>query len=104
MEGEAWVVVMFENRPKRFDGDLMKALVDTELAADQALIAAGAGIIDGNDVGEHGYELYFAGQDAETMWKILEPVFAKAPVRWTRVELYSHGLDTQPTRVLTPRR
>lgn len=104
VEGQAWVVVMFEDRPKRFDDDLMKVLLDTELAADRALLAAGAGAIDGNDVGQHGYELYFAGHDAETMWKVLEPVFARAPVPWTRVELYSHGLDAKPTKVLSPRR
>lgn len=104
VEGQAWVVVMFENRPELFDGDLMKALLDTELAADRALLAAGAGAIDGNDVGQHGYELCFAGHDAETMWKVLEPVFARAPVPWTRVELYSHGLDAKPTKVLSPRR
>ncbi|MFT3832255.1 MAG: hypothetical protein QM711_02890 [Micropruina sp.] len=104
VEGQAWVVVMFENRPELFDGDLMKALLDTELAADRALVAAGAGVIDGNDVGQHGYELHFAGHDAETMWKVLEPVFAKAPAPWTRVELYSHGLDAKPTKVLSPRR
>ncbi|MGW9184009.1 hypothetical protein [Agromyces sp. NPDC055661] len=96
----AWVVVMFEGRDDEFDVNLMDALLETELAADEALAAADAGWIDGNDVGAHGYELYFVGDDASTMWRALEPVFATAPVAWTRVELRNSFEDPAP-KVLT---
>ena len=97
--GDAWVVVMFEDREPEFDSNLMDQLLETELAADDALTEAGAGGIDGNEVGAHGYELYFVGDDAEAMWRALEPVFADAPVAWTRVEL-RNGLEDASPRVL----
>lgn len=99
-EENDWVVVMFEDRPAEFDGGLMDALLETELSADEALGAAGVGRIDGNDVGAHGYELYFIGTDAAQMWDVLEPIFASAPVSWTRVEL-RNGLEDSAPRVLT---
>lgn len=88
---------MFEDRAERFDLGLMDALLETELAADEALGLADAGAIDGNDVGEHGYELYFTGDDPTVMWRVLEPVFAAAPVGWTRVELRNGLDDASPT-------
>ncbi|KJL33862.1 hypothetical protein [Microbacterium azadirachtae] len=97
--GDAWVVVMFEDRESEFDSNLMDQLLETELAADDALAEAGAGGIDGNEVGAHSYELYFVGDDAEAMWRALEPVFAAAPVAWTRVEL-RNGLEDAAPRVL----
>lgn len=97
--GDAWVVVMFENRDDAFDLDLMDALLETEMAADSALAEADAGWIDGNDVGDHGYELYFVGDDPQVMWTALEPVFAAAPVPWTRVEL-RQGLEDEAPEVL----
>lgn len=97
---DAWVVVMFEGRDDEFDGNLMDALLDTESAADQALADSNAGWIDGNDVGAHGYELYFVGNDPSEMWRALEPVFATAPVAWTRVELRK-SLDDPSPKVLT---
>lgn len=66
----------------------------------QALADIDAGWIDGNDVGAHGYELYFVGNDPSEMWRALEPVFAAAPVAWTRVELRTSLEDPSPT-VLT---
>lgn len=96
-ETNGWVVVVYEDRPNEFDGDLMEALLETELAADQALAQADAGWIDGNDVGDSTYELYFVGEDAELMWNVLEPVFSKAPVAWTRVELRNGLEDPAPT-------
>ena len=96
---DAWVVVMFEDRPEKFDGNLMDALLDTEMKADEALAEANAGMIDGNDVGAYGYELYFVGDDAESMWDILEPIFSDAPVAWTRVELRSGLEDPAPTLI-----
>ena len=95
--GDAWVVVMFEDRPAEFDVGLMDALLETELAADEALGLADAGAIDGNDVGANGYELYFIGDDPRVMWQVLEPVFAAAPVAWTHVELRNGLDDTSPT-------
>lgn len=96
------VIVRFEDRPAEFDPSAMDLLLDTELKADDALTAAGAGWIDGNDVGAYEYELYFVGDDADVMWKILEPVFADAPIPWTHVELH-HGRDDPSPRVLTPK-
>ncbi len=99
-EPDAWVVVMFEDRGDQFDVDLMDVLFDTEMAADTALAEADAGWIDGNDVGDYGYELYFVGDDAAEMWSLLDPVFADAPVAWTRVELRATLEDPSP-EVLT---
>ncbi len=96
----AWVVVIFEDRPEKFDGNLMDALLETEMKADEALAEANAGWIDGNDVGAYGYELYFVGDDAESMWDALEPVFRDAPVAWTRVELRS-GLEYPAPTLIT---
>ncbi len=94
---EAWVVVIFEDRPEEFDGNLMEALFETEMRADEALAEANAGWIDGNDVGAYGYELYFVGEDVDVMWAALEPVFRDAPVAWTRVELRTGLDDPTPT-------
>jgi hypothetical protein len=91
---------MFDARGNQFDAELMDLMLETELAADEALAAADAGWIDGNEVGDFGYELYFVGDDAEEMWSALEPVFADAPVPWTRVELRD-GLDDPAPGVLT---
>lgn len=102
VSAEDWVIVRFEDRPAEFDPSAMDLLLDTELKADDALTAAGAGRIDGNDVGAYEYELYFVGDDADAMWKILEPVFADAPVPWTQVELH-RGRDDPSPRVLTPK-
>lgn len=96
----AWVVVSFEDRPEEFDVDLMDALLETELKADEALAEANAGWIDGNDVGANGYELYFVGSDVDSLWSALEPVFAEAPVAWTRVEL-RNGLEDPAPRIIT---
>ena len=99
-EADAWVVVIFEDRPAEFDANLMDALLETEMKADEALAEAGAGWIDGNDVGAHSYDLYFVGSDVDVMWGALEPVFKEAPVAWTRVEL-RNGLEDPEPRVIT---
>lgn len=96
---KAWVVVIFDDRAEKFDANLMDALRDTEMKADEALAEANAGMIDGNDVGAYGYELYFVGDDAESMWDVLEPIFRDAPVAWTRVELRSGLEDPAPTLI-----
>lgn len=69
-------------------------------AESYSLAEAGAGWIDGNDVGDYSYELYFVGDDATEMWALLGPVFADAPVAWTRVELRETLEDPAP-EVLT---
>jgi hypothetical protein len=99
---EQWVVVVFGSPGEEFPRRLMDALLDTELAADEALGAADLGLIDGNEIGDGEYELYFLGPDRHRMWQVLEPVFDKAPVRWTRVELYE-SLDDEPDEVILPR-
>lgn len=98
--GDDWVVVVFDDTDLEFDLGIMDALLETELAADDALTEAGVGMIDGNEVGDHSYELYFVGGEGEAMWRVLEPVFEDAPVPWTRVEIRS-GLEDETPRVLT---
>ena len=94
---EEWVVVTYvAERPVR-EGEAMKALLETELAADAALKDAGAGSIDGNEVGQREYDLYFVGRDREVMWQILRPNLDYAPVSWTRVELRHTLNDKDPT-------
>ncbi|ROS23057.1 hypothetical protein [Cellulomonas sp. PhB150] len=100
-EPDNWVVVTFGDTEHEFDTGAMDSLLSTEVRADDALQAAGAGWIDGNEVGDHQYDLYFAGSDREEMWALLEPVFAAAPIRWSRVELRD-GLDDPAAIVVTP--
>lgn len=71
------------------------------LAADAAPQAGGAGVLDGNDIGEHQYNLYFVGGDADRMWEILAPIFEAAPIHWTSVELRT-GYDDPDPVVLAP--
>ena len=99
---QAWVVVSFDDRQDEFDANLMDMLLETELKADEALAAAASGYIDGNDVGEHSYTLYFVGSDAGAMWTILEPMFAAAPVAWSRVELRDSFEDASPEVIEQP--
>lgn len=96
LDSDDWVIVTYADTEDRFDGSVMDALLDTELAADAALQDAGAGSIDGNEIGENQYDLYFIGEDRETMWHILEPVFAAAPLPWSRAELRDGLEDTSP--------
>ncbi len=101
VEANDWVTVTFAGTNDEFDLGVMDALADTETAADEALQSSGAGWIDGNDIGEHEYNLYFNGYDRAVMWGILEPIFADAPLSWSRVELRG-GLDTDEPTVITP--
>jgi hypothetical protein len=96
-EPDDWVVVRFEYTGDPIALDAFDALIDTELAADAALDAADAGWIDGNEIGDNRYGLYFVGQDRRKMWSILEPVLAEAPVSWTAVELRNGFEDAAPT-------
>lgn len=97
----AWVVVIYDDTVEQFDVNVMDALFETEMAADAALQEAEAGLIDGNDIGQHQYQLYFIGSDATRMWEVLEPVFEDAPIHWTSVELRD-GLEDPSPVVLTP--
>lgn len=94
-----WVVVTFDGTDQEFDAGVMDALLETEVAADEALQSADAGWIDGNEIGNHQYDIYFAGYDREAMWRVLEPIFEEAPMAWTRVELRA-GLEDPAPRVL----
>lgn len=91
---DQWVVVTYDV----VDGDpSMLQLLPTETRADAALQDAGAGHIDGNEVGQGTYDMFFVGADAERMWQIVEPVLEGAPVAWTRVELRERLDDPDPT-------
>ncbi len=88
-----WVVVSYDV-PK---GDpALMVLLDTERAVDRALQRSGAGVIDGNEVGQGRYDLYLVGADREELWDLVEPILADAPVRWTRVELRDGLHDPDP--------
>ena len=91
-----WVVVTYDV----VDEDpAMMLLLDSELAADEALQAAGAGFIDGNEVGQGTYDMYFVGSDREELWSVLEPILADAPESWVRVEMRD-GLEDQTPIIL----
>lgn len=95
---EAWVVVTYAVVD---DDPAMLRLLPVETAADEALQAARARYIDGNEVGQGVYDMYFVGTDAREMWDLTELALAKAPVPWQRVELRDGLEDPEPT-VITP--
>ncbi|MDM7830770.1 hypothetical protein [Cellulomonas edaphi] len=80
-EPDDWVVVTFGDTEATFDMETMNSLLATELEADEALQTADAGWIDGNDVGDHQYDLYFAGTDREEMWTVLDRSSRALPFR-----------------------
>jgi hypothetical protein len=98
---EQWVIVTFGGSDEIMPVTWMDALLPTEMAAIEALETAEAGYIDGNDVGQYEYQLYFVGEDRHVVWDTIEPVFAAAPIRWTRVELRRDFEDSEP-EVLLP--
>lgn len=98
-DADAWVVVTYAVSDD--DDPAMLTLLSTETAADDALQDAGAGSIDGNEVGQGVYDMYFVGDDAQDMWTVLEPVLASAPLRWQKVELRD-GLEDPDPQILTP--
>jgi hypothetical protein len=100
-EADDWVVVTFGGTADRFDLDVLDSLFSTENAADEALQGAGAGWLDGNEIGDHQYDVYFTGYDSEVMWSIIGPIFAGAPAEWTRIELRD-GLNDMDATVFTP--
>lgn len=86
-ESEDWVIVFFEFSGDDTEIDVMDALLATEIELDAALVEQGLGWIDGNEVGQGSYDLYFNGDDHDEMWGVLKPILATAPMKWTRVEL-----------------
>ncbi len=77
-------MVTFGGTADQFDLEVFDALLGTENAADEALKGAGAGWIDGNQIGDHQYDVYFAN----------------APADWTRIELRD-GLNDVDATVFT---
>jgi hypothetical protein len=101
MENEQWVVVTFGGAEEPMPSGWMEALLPVEMAAVEALEESDLGTIDGNDIGQHEYQLYFVGSDAAAMWHVLAPVFEGAPVAWARVEL-RNGLEDPAPSILMP--
>lgn len=91
-----WVIVSYDVVE---EDPAMMRLLATELAANAALQAAGAGVLDGNEIGQGTYDMYFLGSDREVMWDILEPILAHAPAAWTKAELRDGFDDDAPITV-----
>lgn len=98
---EQRVVVAFGGSDDAMPVGWMDRLLPVEEAAIEALEGSGLGSIDGNEIGDHGYELYFVGNDRHAMWAALESVLRESPVPWTRVELRVDLEDPDPI-VLVP--
>lgn len=98
---DEWVVVTFGGATEALPVGWMDQVLPIEGAAIEALEESGVGYIDGNEIGGHGYELYFVGEDRHAVWSALEPVFRGSPIPWTRVELRDELEDPNPV-VLTP--
>ena len=95
-----WVVLTFSGAEDAFPVGWMDALLPLEEAAIDALAESGTGDIDGNEIGEHGYELYFVGEDRHAVWATIEPIFRDSPVPWSKVELRSSLEDSDPIVLL----
>lgn len=98
-EPDGWVVVYYDQESWDTALDGFDALLETEMAADEALAAADRGWIDGNEIGEESYDIYFNGYDRDKMWATLEPILATAPLKWTRVELRNGLEDPAPVEL-----
>jgi hypothetical protein len=97
--GDEWVSVLFR-QPDTDPVDLLDALAGTESAAIAALDATGAGMIDGNEIGQGEYELFFVGPDRHRLWEVLRPVFDGAPVARHSATLRKGLDDSDPELVL----
>lgn len=100
MSGEHWVVVTFGGSDEQMPVGWMDQLLPTEMAAIEALESADVGTIDGNEIGDGTYELYFVGDDREEVWEVLAPIFEDAPIPWSRVELRLELEDPDPIVLL----
>ena len=91
-----WVVVTYAD-DETMPISIMDALKDTELEASAALDRTGVGFMDGNDIGDGEYQLYFGGQDREAVWRIVQPILDRAPVKWDKATLSTSNDDDDPT-------
>ena len=91
-----WVIVHFESNPEYTVDEAFQELESTEYIADDALQDEGLGQIDGNEIGQDSYDIYFVGFDRDPMWEALAPIFADASLQWTSVELYDGLEDPDP--------
>lgn len=96
--GDDWVVVTFPAEAGA-GGLTWVRMMRIELAADRALGDAAAGALDGNEVGQGTYDLYFVGDDAAAMWEVLRPIMDDAPVRWSSARLQDTLDDAAPVVV-----
>ena len=65
----------------------MDTTLDFELAADAALQSNDLGYLDGNEIGQGEYSLYFYGPDSTSMWELIEPLTDQLEVPPTRAYL-----------------
>lgn len=90
------VLVVFALREEFGPENLLDIMWPLEERAMTAIESAGLGYLDGNEVGDSEYSLYFFGDDREAMWKVLEPIMTTAPYPLARVELWPPGRDAEP--------
>ena len=65
----------------------MDTTLDFELQADAALQAVDLGYLDGNEIGEGQYSLYFYGPDSTSMWEVIQPPSHELPIQPFRAYL-----------------
>ncbi len=94
---EDLVVAVFTLEAEFGSESLLDDMWPVEERAMEALEHAGAGYIDGNEIGDSEYALYFYGTDREVMWSLLKPVLEDAPIPLTRVALWPPGEAAEPT-------
>jgi hypothetical protein len=68
-------------------GAFMDSTLDFEIAADELLRSSDLGYLDGNEIGQAEYSLYFYGPDSTSMWELIEPLTDEFKVRPTRAYL-----------------
>ena len=100
VDGDASVILSFD-LPADVDDATWDAMLDLELVAGDALLAADAGYLDGNGTDGVVYDVFFYGLDHEDMWAILEPVYADAPIAWSTTQLWERWDDAAPAVELT---
>lgn len=90
------VLVVFALQDEFGPENLLDVMWPLEDRAMTAIESAGLGYLDGNEVGDSEYSLYFFGDDREAMWKLLEPIMSTAPYPLARVELWPPGREAEP--------
>ena len=101
IDDDASIIVTFTDLPDADDDAAWEALLDLELEAGEALVAAGLGYLDGNGSDGVVYGVFFYGSDHEAMWEVVEPVYADAPVAWSAVRMWASSEDVEPAVELT---